>query len=116
MLKIKSVKLAHKVSDLENDFVDVMIEDITGYGYTMVVTTPTNLLKVMNNNSVNFIKPEEPLVIVKRLTQQCIEEAINEYALNNGYWLKLHQSADTTDISILNNLLQEHPKELETFD
>ena len=67
MLKIKSVELVHEVSDLENDFVDVIVRDITGYGYTMVVTTPTNLLKVMNGNSVNFIKPE-PLIIVKQLT------------------------------------------------
>jgi len=73
----------------------------------------------MNDNSVNFIKPEEPLIIVKQLTQQFIfKAAINEYALNDGYWLKLHQFADTVYIfiSILNNLLEEHRKELETFD
>ena len=113
MLKIKSVELAHEVSNLENDFVDVFVEDIIGYG--MVVTTPTNLLKEINDNSVNFIKPEGPLIIVKQLTQQFIEEAVNEHALNDGYWLKLHQFADTMDISILNNLLEEPRKELETF-
>jgi len=52
---------------LENDFVDVMVQDITGYCYTIVVTKLTNLLKVMNDDSVNFIKPE-PLIIVKHLT------------------------------------------------
>ena len=85
---------------MENNFVDVVVRDIIDYGYRMVVTTPTNLLKVMNDNSVNFIKPEEPLIIVKQLTQQFIfiEEAINEYALNDGYWLKLHQFADTVYI------------------
>ena len=85
---------------MENNFVDVVVRDIIDYGYRMVVTTPTNLLKVMNDNSVNFIKPEEPLIIVKQLTQQFIfiEEAINEYALNDGYWLKLHQFADTVHI------------------
>ena len=116
MLKIKSVELVHEVRDFKNGFVDVIFRDITGYGYTMVVTKPTTLLKVMNDNSVNFIKPEKPLIIVKQLTKQFIEEAINEYALNDGYWLKLHQFADTMDISILNNLLEEHRKELETFD
>ena len=45
MLKIKSVELAHEVSDLENYFVDVMVRGITNYGYPRVVTTPTNLLK-----------------------------------------------------------------------
>ena len=78
----------------------------------MVITTPTNLLKVMNDNSVNFIKPGVPLIIIKQLVQQFIEEAINEYALNDGYLLKLHQFTDTIDISILNNLLEEHLKEL----
>ena len=70
----------------------------------------------MQNNSVDFIKPEELLIIVKQLTQQFIEETINEYAVNDGYWLKLHQFANTIDISILNNLLEEHRKELKTFD
>ena len=65
---------------------------------------------------MDFVTTEEPLIIVKQLTWQFIEEAINEYALNDGYWLKLHQFADTMDVSILNNLLEEHRKELETFD
>ena len=52
----------------------------------------------MNDNSVNFIKPEEPLIIVKPLMQQFIEPAINEYALNDDSWLKLHQFADTVYI------------------
>ena len=44
---------------------------------------------------------------------------INEYALNNGYWLKFHQFSDTMGISVLDNLLEEHHKEckeLEKFD
>ena len=47
------------------------------------VTTPNNLIKEMNDNSMNFIKPEGPLIVVKKLTQQLIEEAINEYALDD---------------------------------
>ena len=70
----------------------------------------------MNDNSVNFIKSEEPLIIIKQLTQQFIEKSINKYALKDGYQLKLHQFAYTIDISTLNNLLDEHRKELETFD
>ena len=72
----------------------------------------------MDDSSVNFIEPGQPLIIVKQLTQEFIEEAINEYALNDGYWLKLNQCADTSslDISILNNLLEAHRKELETYD
>ena len=70
----------------------------------------------MNGNLVNFINSEEPLTIVKQLIQQFIKGAINEYALNDGYWLKLYPFADTIDISISNSLLEEHRKELETFN
>ena len=50
---------------MEYGFVDVVVTYITtGYGYTVVVTTPANILKVMNYNSVNFIK-SEALIIVK---------------------------------------------------
>ena len=40
MLKIKSIKPVHEVDDLENDFLDVIVKDITGYGYTVTVATP----------------------------------------------------------------------------
>ena len=80
----KLPELAHEVRGLENDFVDVIVRDITGYGYTMVVTISTNLLKVINDNSVNFIKPEVPLIIVKQLTQQFIEKVINHQMMVIG--------------------------------
>ena len=119
MLKIVSVQFAHEVNDLKNDFLDVIVEDVTGYSYIVTVTTPDYLLKVMNDNSINFIRPDceidWPLIIVKQFTQQVVEEAINEFALNNGFWLKLHQFAGTMDISILDNLLEEDRKELETW-
>jgi hypothetical protein len=50
------------------------------------------------------------------LTQQFIEEAISGYAVNDDYWLKLHQFANTIDNYTLNNLVEEHHKELETLD
>ena len=33
MLKINGAELVHEFSDLENDFVAVIVKDITGYGY-----------------------------------------------------------------------------------
>ena len=53
---------------MEYGFVDVIVTYITDYGYTVVVATPAKILKVMNDDSVNFIKPEA-LIIVKQLTQ-----------------------------------------------
>ena len=100
---------------MEYGFVDVIVTYITDYGYTVVVATPAKILKVMNDDSVNFIKPEA-LIIVKQLTQQFIEQVVNEYVLNDGYWLKLHKFSGYMDISILNNLFEEHYILLEAFD
>ena len=47
MLKIKSWTCMK--SDLENDFVDVMAR----HNCMVIQSTTTNLLKVMNDNSVN---------------------------------------------------------------
>ena len=45
MLQIRSIQIVDEIEDIENGFVDVVVCDVTGYGYTMVVTTPTALLK-----------------------------------------------------------------------
>ena len=47
-------------SDLENGFLALIVEDITSYGYTMVVTTSNNFIKF-----ISFIKFEIPLIIIK---------------------------------------------------
>ena len=45
---------------MENDFVDVMVEDVIDYSYTVVVTTSINLLKITDNNlaAINLIERE----------------------------------------------------------
>ena len=62
---------------------------------------------------INFIRPETPKIIVKKLTEPIVREAIEAYAENDGYWLKLCQFGDDIDISVLNKLEQEHRKEWE---
>ena len=52
----------------------------------------------------------------KITTQAELDERTNHIEEVTLYWLNLHQFADTMDISILNNLLEEHCKELETLD
>ena len=51
--------------------------------------------------------------INKKRTKEIVTEAIQAYAENDGYWLKLHQFANDIDISILNKLEAEHRKEWE---
>ena len=70
----------------------------------------------MEQEKTNFITPDTPKIIVKKLTEQIVREAIQAYAENDGYWLKLCQFGDDIDISILNKMEAEHRKELELDD
>lgn len=43
----------------------------------------------MEQEKTNFITPEAPKIIVKKLTKEVVAEAIQAYAKNDGYYLKL---------------------------
>jgi hypothetical protein len=43
----------------------------------------------MEQEKINFIMPATPKIIVKNYTEQIVREAIQAYAENDGYWLKL---------------------------
>ena len=48
--------------------------------------------------------------------KKIVTEAIQAYAEDNGYCLKLYQFANSIDISILNKLEAEHRKEWEGWE
>nr|YP_010134180.1 hypothetical protein KYX03_pgp003 [Navicula veneta]QWM93670.1 hypothetical protein [Navicula veneta] len=50
------------------------------------------------------MKPGSPTIVVKKLTKEIVTEAIEAYAKDEGYWLKLCQFGDHLDISVLNKL------------
>ena len=58
----------------------------------------------MKQEKINFIRPDRPKIIVKKLTEPIVREAIEAYAENDGYWLKLFQFGDDIDTSVLNKL------------
>lgn len=110
---IKRITFIDEIKDVVNDNIDVGVEFEAGYSYTIVVGTPRDLLEKMDQEKTNFIRPGTPRIIVKKLTKEIVTEAIQAYAANDGYWLKLHQFANDVDISILNKLEAEHRKEWE---
>ena len=67
------------------DNLDVLVENEDGYTYTIVVSTPVDLLDQMEQEKINFIMPHTPKIIVKKLTEQIVREAIQAYAENDGY-------------------------------
>jgi hypothetical protein len=115
-MKIKRIKFMEKIRDLDNDNIDVLVENEDGYKYIICVGTPQNFLEEMDQEKSNFVLPGSLTIIVKKLTKEIVTEAIEAYAEDTGYWLKLHQFADSIDISILNKLEAEHRKELQEWE
>ena len=115
-MKIKRIEFMEEIRDVDNDNIDVLVEKEDGYKYIIGVGTPQDLLEEMNQEKANYIRPGTVNIIVKKLTKEIITEAIQAYAEDTGYWLKLHQFADSIDISILNKLEAEHRKEWEGWE
>jgi hypothetical protein len=102
-----------EIRDVHNDNTDVLVENEDGYNYIISVGTPQDLLEEMNQEKSNFVRPGTPMIIVKKLTKRIVTGAIKAYAEDDAYWLKLHQFANSIDISIFNKLEAEHRKESE---
>lgn len=115
-MKIKSIEIIEEIRDLELDSLDILVESESGYTYVVVVTTPVYLADEMIQEKTNFIKPSSPIIIVKKLTKQIIEEAILAYSEDNAYWLKLCHFGDSINISVLNQLQKEHREEWDLFE
>ncbi|GGG15239.1 hypothetical protein GCM10010912_69580 [Paenibacillus albidus] len=99
------------LSDIENDNIDVSIKLEDGTNITVVVSTPQNLIQQMNNENVNFISASQPDIIVRSLTYENIQQAIEDYANGDAFWLKLLYVASiekkVVDMSRINLFLEE---------
>ena len=115
-MKIKRIEFLEEIKDINNDNIDVLVEKEDGYKYIVTVGTPQDLIEEMNQERTNYVRPSTPNIIVKKLTKEIVTEAIQAYAEDDGYWLKLHQFAISIDISILNKLEEEHRKEWEGWE
>ncbi|MFT6843773.1 MAG: hypothetical protein ACJASR_002557 [Psychroserpens sp.] len=109
---IKDIRLLNETKDEFKGNVDVAVEFKDGYSYVICVSTPAKLLEEMEIEKSNFVPPDSPRIIVKKLSKEIITEAIQAYAQNDGYWLKLCQFGDEIDISVFNKLEAQHREEL----
>ena len=115
-MRIKTIEFVHEITDQYADNLDVIVETENGYKYCIVVCTPGDLINQMHQEKRNFVLPCSPMIVVNKLTEPIVKEAIQAYAKNDGYWLKLCQFGDAIDISVLNNLEAEHIKEWEKWE
>ena len=83
---------------------DVSVKLENGRTYVVVVGTPKNLLRLMENEKSDFLSPGDPIVIVKKMTKEVVEEAIQAYAEDDAYCLKFYSAElDTKTLDVLKN-------------
>jgi hypothetical protein len=104
---IKSIKIDTElktIEDTENDNVDVSIELEDEREYNVLVVTYRNILSLMNDEESDFLFPMGPMIVVKKLTMENIERAIEAYVEDDADWLKLYHLATSIDSKTLNVL------------
>ena len=113
---IKNIRILDEITDIENDSIDVCVDSEDGHTFTLSIATIKNLLQRMDQEKSNFSNPGELVIVVRKLTQEIITEAIEAYAEDNGFWLKLYQFASKIDISVFDELQAKHVKESIEFN
>lgn len=104
-MKIENITFLNDLKDVKDIFddnVDVAVKLDDGHEYIVVVATQKNLLALMNNEKSDFLSPGDPMIIVRKLTKKVVEDTIQVYVENNGYYLKFY--AAHFDIKTLNVL------------
>ena len=104
------------ITDIENSNIDVFVELEDAYTYIVVVATAKNIESLMDKEKMNYFEPGYPFIIVKKLTKEIISEAIQAYASDEAYWLKLYHFAGKVDIAVFNQLQAEHMEYLKELD
>lgn len=116
-MKIAKIECLNEIKDLYVDSVDVVVKTQCGHSYVVVVATPADLVDQMNQEKVNFIPPCSPIIIVKKLTEEIIKQAIETHAEEyDGHYLKLCHFGDEINTSVFDKLEQEHREEWEGWE
>ena len=113
---IKSIRSLDEISDIENDSIDVCVDCEDNFTVTVSVATTKYVLQRMDEQKSNFSNPNELIIVVRKLTQEIIAAAIEAYAKDNAFWLKLYAFASEIDISVLDELQAKHVKESIEFN
>ena len=104
-MKIENINFLSPFEDIDDIFddnMDVSVNLKNGQNYVVVVGTPKNLLRLMENEKSDFLSPGDPIVIVKKMTKEVIEQAIRAYAEDDGYYLKFYSAElDTKTLDVL---------------
>jgi hypothetical protein len=119
-MKVKEISFPIPLKDVEdiyNDNIDVFVDLENGRSYTVIVGTYQNVLSLLNQENSNFLPPGEPMIMVRKLTMEVIEEAIQAYATHReAYWLKLYHFASLIEPSMFDTLEKSEDAEFIELD
>ena len=114
IINIKFPMYFDDIEDIENDNIDVFVELEDGVTYTLVVFTPKNYYWYMDNEGLDYIPPSPPDIIVRSLTKENITKAIEAFAEEDAYWLKLYilsgHRNGVFDVNRMNKMLDQIKK------
>ncbi|MBP0726856.1 hypothetical protein J5Y03_16995 [Bacillus sp. RG28] len=118
-MRIKDIEFPayYETLDKNNGNLDVFVKMTDGMTYTMVVTTPNNYYWYMDKEGLDYIPAAPPDIIVRTLTKENIWKAIESFAEDNGYWLKLYFLAGKVegvfDNNKMNKMIEKIKKEVD---
>ena len=111
-MKVKSINFPTKWEEnpsIDNQIIKVCVELEDGYKYVLMLATRKNIEYLMDQK--NYFEPGMPVIMVKELTKEIIEETVQVYAKEeDGYWLKSCHFAGRIDTAIFDQLQAEHIK------
>ncbi len=107
-MKVKSITYPTELDNginIEDDNIDVFVELEDGRTYCVVVATYKNIATQMENSNKDYLEGGAPQIIVKKLTHEIIEQAINSHAEDDAYWIKIYGLSHGDGDGILHALL-----------
>ena len=104
------------ITHVQKNNIDIFVKLKNTYTRTMVVETSKIIESFMYKKIINYFELSYPFIIVKKLTKEIISEAIEAYASDEAYWLKLYHFAGKIDTAVFNQLQAEHMEYLKELD
>lgn len=108
-MKITKVEYPTKleeINDVLDDNIDVFVEMDNGWHFTVTVCTPNFYISQMDKEHVNFVGAP-PDIIVRELTDNNIQEALESFCEDDGYWMKLYFLASMLDTLEVNQIMND---------
>lgn len=125
-MKVINISIPYDLEkiDIENDTINVFVETEDGYTYKLSLATPKHLEFLMDKENTYYCYPGYAFIIVNKLTQDNIEQAVRAFAedTDNEYWLNVYHFGrlqGAIDESIFDQLKAKRiakQKELEKLD